>query len=30
MKFWAHRGCSQRYPENTLTAFAKAAELKYL
>lgn len=27
MKIWAHRGCSQRYPENTLTAFAKAAEL---
>lgn len=27
MKFWAHRGCSQRYPENTLTAFEKAAEL---
>ena len=20
MKFWAHRGCSQRYPENTQTA----------
>ena len=27
MKFWAHRGCSQCYPENTLTSFAKAAEL---
>ncbi len=27
MKIWAHRGCSQRYPENTLTAFEKAAEL---
>jgi glycerophosphoryl diester phosphodiesterase len=27
MKIWAHRGCSQRYPENTLTAFKKAAEL---
>ena len=27
MKFWAHRGCSQRYPENTLTAFERAAEL---
>lgn len=27
MKIWAHRGCSQCYPENTLTAFAKAAEL---
>ena len=27
MKIWAHRGCSQRYPENTLTSFGKAAEL---
>lgn len=27
MKIWAHRGCSQRYPENTLLAFEKAAEL---
>ena len=27
MKIWAHRGCSQRYPENTLTAFRKAAML---
>ena len=27
MKIWAHRGCSLRYPENTLTAFQKAAEL---
>ncbi len=27
MKIWAHRGCSQRYPENTITAFKKAAEL---
>lgn len=27
MKIWAHRGCSQMYPENTLTAFKKAAEL---
>ena len=27
MKIWAHRGCSQMYPENTLTAFEKAAEL---
>ncbi len=27
MIFWAHRGCSQRYPENTLTSFSKAAEL---
>ena len=25
MKIWAHRGCSQRYPENTLLAFEKAA-----
>ena len=23
MKIWAHRGCSQMYPENTLTAFEK-------
>lgn len=30
MKVWAHRGCSQRYPENTLLAFAKAIELKEL
>lgn len=28
MKIWAHRGCSQRYPENTLLAFEKAAELE--
>ncbi|MBQ9360555.1 MAG: hypothetical protein IJT96_05925 [Lachnospiraceae bacterium] len=27
MKIWAHRGCSQRYPENTIIAFSKAAEL---
>ena len=27
MKLWAHRGCSLRYPENTLTSFEKAAEL---
>ena len=27
MKFWAHRGCSQRYPENTITSFSKAADL---
>lgn len=27
MKIWAHRGCSQMHPENTLTAFEKAAEL---
>jgi len=30
MKIWAHRGCSQNYPENTLLAFEKAAELKNL
>ncbi|MCI8402873.1 MAG: hypothetical protein HFI38_12425 [Lachnospiraceae bacterium] len=27
MKIWAHRGCSQRYPENTQIAFEKAMEL---
>ena len=30
MKIWAHRGCSQRYPENTLLAFEKASGLKEL
>lgn len=30
MKIWAHRGCSQRYPENTLLAFEKAAVVKGL
>ncbi len=30
MKIWAHRGCSQMYPENTLLAFEKAASLKNL
>lgn len=30
MKIWAHRGCSQRYPENTLVAFEKAARLQGL
>lgn len=30
MKVWAHRGCSQMYPENTLLAFKKAAEIKGL
>lgn len=30
MKIWAHRGCSQNYPENTLLAFEKALELKEL
>lgn len=27
MKIWAHRGCSQMYPENTLLAFEKAAQI---
>lgn len=30
MKIWAHRGCSQRYPENTLLAFEKAAVIEGL
>ena len=30
MKIWAHRGCSQRYPENTLLAFENAARLNGL
>ncbi len=30
MKVWAHRGCSLRYPENTLLAFEKAAAIKNL
>lgn len=30
MNIWAHRGCSQRYPENTLLAFEKAAALNEL
>lgn len=30
MKIWAHRGCSQRYPENTMSAFEKASEIKCL
>lgn len=30
MKIWAHRGCSQRYPENTLLAFEKAMAIKNL
>lgn len=30
MKIWAHRGCSQRYPENTLLAFEKAAAIRSL
>lgn len=27
MKIWAHRGCSQRYPENTLLSFEKAMNI---
>lgn len=30
MKIWAHRGCSQRYPENTILSFEKAAAIKGL
>lgn len=30
MKIWAHRGCSLRYPENTLLSFEKAAEINGL
>ncbi|MCR4746701.1 MAG: Gfo/Idh/MocA family oxidoreductase [Lachnospiraceae bacterium] len=30
MQIWAHRGCSYRYPENTLEAFRAAAEIKGL
>lgn len=30
MKIWAHRGCSQRYPENTLLAFDKASRINGL
>ena len=30
MKIWAHRGCSQRDPENTRIAFEKAMEIKGL
>ena len=30
MKIWAHRGCSQRFPENTRIAFEKAMEIKGL
>lgn len=30
MKIWAHRGCSQHYPENTLLAFDKAVQIKGL
>ena len=27
MKIWAHRGCSQMYPENTITSFEKAMDI---
>lgn len=27
MNIWAHRGCSQCYPENTITSFEKAMEI---
>lgn len=30
VKIWAHRGCSMKYPENTLLAFEKAAQIKGL
>lgn len=30
MKIWAHRGCSQLYPENTPLAFEKAAAIEGL
>lgn len=30
MKIWAHRGCSQMYPENTLLSFQKAADIEGL
>ena len=30
MKIWAHRGCSQQYPENTFTSFSKALEISGL
>lgn len=30
MKIWAHRGCSQRYPENTMLSFGKAIEIEGL
>ena len=30
MRIWAHRGCSQAFPENTLLAFEKASALKSL
>lgn len=30
MKIWAHRGCSQMYPENMLLAFEKAVAIEEL
>ena len=30
IKFWAHRGCSMAYPENTLEAFGAAAKIEGL
>lgn len=30
MKIWAHRGCSQMYPENTLLAFERAMNIRGL
>lgn len=30
MKIWAHRGLSQRYPENTITAFEQAVRVSLL
>lgn len=30
MKIWAHRGCSQIYPENTILSFEKAAAIRGL
>ena len=30
MKLWAHRGCSQMHPENTMLAFEKAMNLQEL
>ena len=30
MNIWAHRGCSQMYPENTLTSFEKAMNIPHL
>ncbi len=30
MKIWAHRGCSQMYPENTLLSFGKAIAIEGL